>query len=203
MGGVKFFLEYEYSERPEYEGQSPYIAFIYHESPRQDNDYDEDKFCKELLSHVPYILEKSEWGPLKRQLWQAIQKSDGLQFNRFCTENYCYLIGVLMIAETWSNDFTDEFKLDLFKREWNQFSWMYGMAIGRVIGTALNNFTAVVNQAGQNKRKNYLHLYLPLVENNIEKICNYRIDNRYKLEEAIRKARVKEALEEQKSDSRH
>jgi hypothetical protein len=77
---------------------------------------------------------------------------------------------------------------------------MYGMAIGRVIGTALNNFTAVVNQVGQNKRKHYLHLYLPLVENNIEKICNYKIDNRYKLEEAIRKARGKEALEEQKPD---
>lgn len=200
LWGLKFFLEYEYSERPEYEGQSPYIAFIYHESPRQDNDYDGDKFCKELLSHVPYILEKSEWEPLKQQLWQAIQKSGGLQFNRFRTENYCYLIGVLMIAETWNNDFTDEFKLELFKREWNQFSWMYGMAIGRVIGTALNNFTAVVNQAGQNKRKHYLHLYLPLVENNIEKICNFKIDNRYKLEEAIRKAREKEALEEQKPD---
>ena len=105
-----------------------------------------------------------------------------------------------MIAETWSNDSTDEVKLELFKREWNQFSWMYGMAIGRVIGTALNNFTAVVNQVGQNKRKHYLHLYLPLVENNIEKICNYKIDNRYKLEEAIRKARGKEALEEQKPD---
>ena len=200
LWGLKFFLEQEYSERPGHENQNPYIAFINHESPQQDDSYDEDRFCKDFLSNVPYILEKSEWEPLKQQLWQAIQKSGGLQFNRFRTENYCYLIGVLMIAETWSNDSTDEVKLELFKREWNQFSWMYGMAIGRVIGTALNNFTAVVNQVGQNKRKHYLHLYLPLVENNIEKICNYKIDNRYKLEEAIRKARGKEALEEQKPD---
>ena len=199
LWGLKFFFEYE-SEGPAYKGQNPYIAFINHESPREDDSYYEDKSCKEFLSHVPYILDKSEWEPLKQLLWQAIQKSGGLQFNRFRTENYCYLIGVLMIAETWSNDSTDEMKLELFKREWNQFSWMYGMAIGRVMGTALNNFTAVVNQAGQNKRKHYLHLYLPLVENNIDKICNYKTDNRYKLEEAIRKARVKEALEEQKPD---
>lgn len=198
--GFKLFLEEEYSKRRGYEGQNPYIAFINHESQRRNDTYDADWFCKDFLSHVPYILERSEWEPLKQQLWQAIQQSGGLQFNRFRTENYCYLIGVLMIAETWSNDFADELKLELFKREWDQFSWMYGMAIGRVIGTALNNFTAVVNQVGQNNRKHYLHLYLPLVENNIEKICNYKRDNRYKLEEAIRKAREKEALEEQKPD---
>ena len=200
LWGLKFFLESEYSERPEFEGQNPYIAFINHESPRKDDSYDEDKFCKDFLSQVPYFLEKSKWEPLKQQLWQAIQQSGGLQFNRFRTENYCYLIGVLMIAGTWSNDSTDEIKLELFKREWNQFSWMYGMAIGRVIGTALNNFTAVVNQTGQGNRKHYLHLYLPLVENNIEKICNYKRDYKYRLEEAIRKAREKEALEEQKPD---
>ena len=198
--GFKLFLEENYSECLEYEGQNPYIAFINHESPQRNDTYYADGFCKDFLSHVPFILERSEWEPLKQQLWQAIQQSGGLQFNRFRTENYCYLIGVLMIVETWSNDFTDEIKLELFKREWTQFSWMYGMAIGRVIGTALNNFTAVVNQVGQNNRKHYLHLYLPLVENNIEKICNYKIDNRYKLEEAIRKAREKEALEEQKPD---
>lgn len=194
LWGLKFFLEHEYSECSGHEGQNPYIAFINHESQRDDG------FCKDFLSKVPYILEKSEWESLKQQLWQIIQQSGGLQFNRVRTENYCYLIGVLMIAETWSNDFTDEFKLELFKEEWYQLSWMYGMAIGRVIGTALNNFTAVVNQVGQGRRANYLHLYLPLVENNIDKICRYSNDNRYKLEEAIRKAREKEALEEQNPD---
>ena len=149
---------------------------------------------------VPYMLDKSEWPSLKQQLWQVIQDTSGLQFNRFRTEYYCFLIGVLMIADTWRKDFTDEMKMELFKREWHQFSWIYGMAIGRVIGTALNNFTAVVNQTGQNNRKHYLHLYLPLVENNIDKICSYKVDTRYKLEAAIRKARGKEALEEKKPD---
>ncbi len=200
LWGFKFFLESVYFQQHESDEQNPYISFINEESPKQYDSYAADVFCKDFLSSVPYILERSEWEPLKQQLWQAIQQSGGLQFNRFRTENYCFLIGVLMIAETWNNDCTDEMKLELFKREWNQFSWMYGMVIGRVIGAGLNNFTAVVNQAGQNKRKHYLHLYLPLVENNLEKICNYKIDNRYKLEAAIRKAREKEALEEQHSD---
>lgn len=200
LWGMKFFLEYEYDKRPEIEGQNPYISFINRECPRQDYSSDEEMFCKEFLSMVPYMLDKSEWPSLKQQLWQVIQDTSGLQFNRFRTEYYCFLIGVLMIADTWRKDFTDEMKMELFKREWHQFSWMYGMAIGRVIGTALNNFTAVVNQTGQNNRKHYLHLYLPLVENNIDKICSYKVDTRYKLEAAIRKARGKEALEEKKPD---
>jgi len=200
LWGMKFFIENEYTELPEYKGKNPYIAFIDNECPRQDYSSDEEVLCKDFLLQVPNMLDKSEWESLKQLLWQTIQESGGLQFNRFRTEYYCFLIGVLMIAESWSNDFIDEMKMELFKREWHQFSWMYGMAIGRVIGTALNNFTAVVNQTGQNNRKHYLHLYLPLVENNIEKICSYKVDTRYKLEAAIRKARGKEELEEQKTD---
>ena len=200
LWGMKFFIENEYANRPEFEGLNPYIAFINHECPRKDDSYAKELFCKEFLLHVPDMLEKSEWESLKQLLWQTILQSGGLQFDRFRTEYYCYLIGVLMIADTWSNDSTDEVKMELFRSQWHQFSWMYGMAIGRVIGTALNNFTAVVNQVGQGNRKHYLHLYLPLVENNLDKICSYKVDNRYKLAEAIRKARGKEALEEQKSD---
>lgn len=200
LWGMKFFIEYEYAGRPEFEGKNPYIAFIDNECPRNEGSYAKELFCKEFLLHAPYMLDKSEWESLKQQLWQTILQSGGLQFDRFRTEYYCFLIGVLMIAETWNNDFTDEMKMELFKREWHQFSWMYGMAIGRVIGTALNNFTAVVNQVGQGNRKHYLHLYLPLVENNMDKICSYKVDNKYKLYEAIHKARGKEALEEQKTD---
>ena len=69
-----------------------------------------------------------------------------------------------------------------------------------MIGTALNNFTAVIKQAGQGRRSHYLHLYLPLIENNVDKICRYSNDSRYKLEDAIRQMRVVEAREEQKKD---
>jgi hypothetical protein len=198
--GYKFFLEHEYSECQEYKRQNPFIAFINNESPQEDCYPDKDRFCRDFLSYVPYILDQSEWEPLKQLLWQTIQQSSGLQFNRFRTEYYCFLIGALMIAETWSHDSSDDEKMDLLKSYWDQFSWMYGMAIGRVIGSAFNNFTAVINLVGQSFRKPFLHLYLPLVENNIDKICRYKSENRLKLENAIRKARGIEALVEQRFD---
>ena len=93
-----------------YKGKNPYIAFIDNECPRQDYSSDEEVLCKDFLLQVPNMLDKSEWESLKQLLWQTIQESGGLQFNRFRTEYYCFLIGVLMIAESWSNDFMDEAK---------------------------------------------------------------------------------------------
>lgn len=200
LWGYQFFLEEECEQNISYKDKNPYIAFIENECQRTDCGYGHSYFCQDLLSYVPKMLDQSEWPALKQLLWQSIQKSGGLQFDRLRTEYYCYLIGVLMIAESASDDYTYDNRIKQFKKEWYQLSWMYGMAIGRVVGTALNNFTAVVKQAGQGWRKHYLHLYLPLVENNVDKICRYSNDNRYKLEDAIRQMRVVEAREEQKTD---
>ena len=200
LWGYKFFLEEQCRQCKAYEGKDPFVAFIENECPQGDNAWGQTAFCQDFLSYVPKMLDKTEWQSLKQLLWQAIVQSGGLQFNRYSTEYYCYLIGVLMIAENGISDFTYYPRIEQFKKEWYQLSWMYGMAIGRVTGTALNNFTAVVKQAGQGRRKHYLHLYLPLVENNIDKICSYKTDNRYKLQEAIRLMREQEALAEQKTD---
>ena len=200
LWGYQFFLEEECEQNISYKDKNPYIAFIENECQRTDCGYGHSYFCQDLLSYVPKMVDQSEWPALKQLLWQSIQKSGGLQFDRLRTEYYCYLIGVLMIAETASDDYAYDNKIKQFKKEWYQLSWMYGMAIGRVVGTALNNFTAVVKQAGQGWRKHYLHLYLPLVENNVDKICKYSNDNRYKLEDAIRQMRIVEAREEQKPD---
>lgn len=198
--GYRLFLEEQTETDKAYEGKNPFVAFVERESPQQDNSWEQESFCQDFLSYVPQMLEQEEWQGLKQQLWQTIVHSGGLQFNRYTTEYYCYLIAVLMIAESGMQDFTYQWKIKQLKKEWYQLSWMYGMAIGRVTGTALNNFTAVVKQAGQGRRKHYLHLYLPLVENNVDKICGYQADNRYKLLEAIRQMRVIEAREEQKTD---
>jgi hypothetical protein len=201
LWGYKFFLDYVYGVEEGKEGKNPYIAFIENECPHEDYDWERKTFCQNLLSFVPKMLDKSEWEGLKHQLWQVIQQSGGLQYNRYCTEYYCFLIGVLMIAEDSTNSFIYNSRIKQFKKEWYQLSWMYGMAIGRVTGTGYNSFTAVVKQAGSNRRKHYLHLYLPLVENNIEKICRYnKSENKYKLQEAIRQMREVEALHEQKTD---
>ena len=200
LWGYKFFLDEQCEQCKAYKDKNPYVAFIENECPQDDNSWGQTAFCQNFLSKVPRMLDKTEWPNLKQLLWKAIVQSGGLQFNRYNTEYYCYLIGVLMIAENGTDDFTYDWKIQKFKKEWYQLSWMYGMAIGRVTGTALNNFTAVIKQAGQGRRKHYLHLYLPLLENNIDKICSYKTDNRFKLQEAIRKMREQEALAEQKTD---
>ena len=200
LWGYQFFLEQECERNIKYKDKNPYIAFIESECQQTECGYGHDHFCRDFLSYVPKMVDKSEWPALKRLLWQSIQESGGLQFDRLRTEYYSYLIGVLMIAESVCDDYTYYKNIKQFKKEWYQLSWMYGMAIGRVIGTALNNFTAVIKQAGQGRRSNYLHLYLPLIENNIDKICRYSNDNRYKLEDAIRQMRIVEAREEQKPD---
>ncbi|MBQ6747440.1 MAG: hypothetical protein IJR07_10405 [Bacteroidaceae bacterium] len=199
--GYKFFLDYVYGNEHVEGGKNPFIAFIEDECPHDDHDWKREELCQDLLSLVPKMLDKSEWEGLKQQLWHAIQQSGGLQYNRFCTEYYCFLIGTLMIAENSTSSFIFDSRINKLKKEWYQFSWMYGMAIGRLTGTGYNNFTAVVKQAGQNRRMHYLHLYLPLVENNIDKICRYNnAENKYRLQEAIRKMRDVEALHEQKTD---
>lgn len=201
LWGYKFFLDYVYGKENIEGGKNPYIAFIENECPHDDYDWERKGLCQDLLSLVPKMLDKSEGEGLKQQLWQAIQQSGGLQYNRFCTEYYCFLIGTLMIAENSTNSFIFDSRINKLRKEWYQFSWMYGMAIGRLTGTGYNNFTAVVKQAGHNRRMHYLHLYLPLVENNIDKICKYNnAENKYRLQEAIRQMREVEALHEQKTD---
>lgn len=199
LWGYQLFLEEQCQVDKHYEGKNPYVAFIERESPQQDNSC-QVEFCQNFLSYVPQMLDKDEWLKLKQLLWQTIVHSGGLQFNRYSTEYYCYLIAVLMIAENGMQDYSYKWKIKQLRKEWYQLSWMYGMAIGRVTGTALNNFTAVVKQAGQGRRKHYLHLYLPLAENNIDKICSYRTDTKYKLQEAVKQMRLVEAQEEQKTN---
>ena len=77
---------------------------------------------------------------------------------------------------------------------------MYGIVLGRVIGSRLHNFTSVVNQVGNNNRKYYLHLYLPLVEYYFDKIIEYNDDKPEKLRQAIIKAKKIEELEEQRTN---
>lgn len=198
---VNFYFNHRYIQNKDLKGQNPFVAFINAECPRLDNPtYIDDDFCRFFLRRVPQVLDRSKWAEVKQALWQAIQQSSGLQYNRYRVEFYCYLIGVLMIAESWPEGREELWKLDLFQRNWDHFSWMYGMAVGRVVGSGLHNFTAVVKHTGQNDRKHYLHLYLPIVENNTEKILSFNDDKPYRLFDAIRQMREEEAKVEQATD---
>jgi len=169
-------------------------------SSREEGEWATGQLCRNMLMHAPDIIDEGEWDGLKNMVKQHVTKSCGLQFNRHRTEYYCYLLGVLMIASHDTDAYSRKHRIALFNENWNQLSWMYGIAIGRVLGTALHNFTAVIKQAGQNDRKHYLHLYLPLAERYIGKICSYGSDKRDRLQDAISKMKEVEEREEQRTD---
>ena len=196
LWGYRFFLEYESAINDSFY-KNHFISFIDAESPKDDQNY-EGEFCIELLSRAHKMLGIQQRQALKKELGEVIMQSRGLQFNRLRMENYCFLMGILMIAEH-SEDEVDV-RIDEYRKNWRHFSWMYGMVIGRVIGSRLHNFTAVVNQVGQSPRDRYLHLYLPLVENNIDTICLYTDDDRERLKNAIEKMRGRESLVQQSTE---
>ena len=201
LWGLAYYLDYYYTDNEEYKGLHPLIAFINSECPKDDNTgWQFASFCREILTRVPDLIDKSEWVSLKDFVGQLVVQTSGLQYDRFRIEYYCFLIGVLMIAEHEQEKYRRKEKIELLRKNWEQFSWMYGIGIGRVLGSKLHNFTAVINQTTQNKRKHYLHLYLPLAEYFIDKMCKYNDDKLEKLQEAIRKARIVEAREKQETD---
>lgn len=197
--GYQFFLEYESTINSTYYNKNHFITFIDNECYEDDNGY-QKRFCFDFLSRAHKMLDNQQREVLKKELGEVIMQSRGLQFNRLRMENYCFLMGILMIAEKHSGGDDIDVRIDKYRKNWRHFSWMYGMVIGQVVGSRLHNFTAVVNQTGQNSRDSYLHLYLPLVENNIDTICLYNDDDRGKLVKAIEKMRTKESQVEQSTD---
>lgn len=201
LWGLTFYLGDYYTYKEEYKGVHPLIVFIDDECPKDaSNSWGAATLCEDMLTRVPDMIDKAEWTGIKNSISQLIMQTSGLQYDRFRIEYYCFLIGVLMIAEHEQDVYKRKEMIQLFRKNWGQLSWMYGIGIGRVLGSALHNFTAVINQTAQNKRKHYLHLYLPLAEFFIDKICKYNDDKREKLQEAIRKARVVEAREKQEPE---
>lgn len=199
--GLKCYLDNYYTDNEEYKGLHPLIAFINGECAKNtNNSWQTESFCQEMLTRAPKLIDRSKWAALKSDVGRLIMQTTGLQYDRFRIEYYCFLLGVLMIAEHEENVFYRKEKIELLRKNWEQFSWMYGIGIGRVLGSRLHNFTAVINQTAQNKRKHYLHLYLPLAECFIDKICKYNDDKPEKLQEAIGKAKIIEAREKQEAN---
>lgn len=198
--GRKYFFEHMYANASEDE-RHPVIAFIENECTATV-EYEAShqlRFCKEVLVSLP------RWGYLNddktfiNKVWREAIKgtNEGLAFNPYRAELYCFLIAILMIrerSEPWQHDYF----IDKLCTEWEHFVWMYSMVVGRLIGTELKTFTSMVNTLDNNKRRRYIRLYLSLIEGNVEKICRYSaVEKPYKLVEAIRKMRVTEERIEQ------
>lgn len=196
LWGYEQFLFYNYEDSEPWEGC---ISLVENECPRDDDDI-RKSFCYDFILHIPKLVERSQWGKMKSILIAKLGQIGGLQFNRLQAELYCLLLGVLMIAEC-TKDERERLALNkLFVYEWNQFSWMYGICLGRIVGSRLHNFTGVVNQIRNNERKYYLHLYIPLIDRYFDKIIEYNDDKPEKLRNAINKAKKIEEMEEQREN---
>lgn len=197
--GQRFFFEHEYTNVSS--EKHPVIAFVEGECPKviRKNEWRRWKFCMEILAQLP------KWGYVTSdkdfigEIWKEAVKgaNEGLSFNPHRAELYCFLIAIMMIKQQCDEPLC-EHNIQLLYEEWDHFAWMYSMVVGRLIGTDLKTFTSMVNTLDNNKRGPYIHLYLSLIEGNVDKICKYSsIEKQYKLVAAINKMRLTEERHEQ------
>jgi hypothetical protein len=203
--GTRFLFNYLYCSDDQRSGLEAILKFVDATFPKEnDIGWFEKKQIKVMMIELPWCVSNVDWNEAKSQLWKIAYKEiqdTGLQFNKVRVEFFCFLIGVLMIADSTSDMHKMKELLRTFKDEWNHFVWMYSLTLGRLMGTDLKNFTGVVHQLDNSVRVPYLHLYLPLIEGNVDKICKYNpSEKRYKLENAIRKMQRVEALERKRTD---
>ena len=203
--GTRFLFNYLYCSDDQKNGLEAILKFVEDTFPKENGiNWREKERCMNYMIELPWCVSNVDWNEAKSQLWKIAYKEiqdTGLQFNKVRVEFFCFLIGVLMIADSTSDMHKMKELLRTFKNEWSHFVWMYSLTIGRLMGTDLKNFTGVVHQLDNSVRVPYLHLYLPLIEGNVDKICMYNpSEKRYKLENAIRKMQRVEALERKRTD---
>lgn len=200
--GVMQFLDTVY-QKNEWGASNPLASFLMNECPTKDYGLDESRkwnLCFTALRAIPYYVTEDSWN----ELWQCVVaglQETGLEFNRFRTELYCYLHAVMMVCKSTDYVQLRESRMNEVTRNWSHLSWMYGMALGRIVGNGFNTFTAEVNQLHSDYHCPYLHLYLPLVEANVEKICKLnKVEKEWKLRSAIDRMRLKMEQTDQNLD---
>lgn len=201
----RFLFNKLYCSDDQVNGIEAILKFIDRAFPKENFMHWRDKeHCMDIMIELPWCVTDIDWEEAKKVLWKMAYKeiqNTGLQFNKVRVECFCFLIGVLMIADRATDELKKKMFLRTFKKQWYHFIWMYAFTIGRLMGTELKNFTGVVHQLDNQSRIAYLHLYLPLLEGNVDKLCRYNpSEKRYKLENAISKMQKVEALEQKRTD---
>ncbi|MBQ0089649.1 MAG: hypothetical protein KBT27_10010 [Prevotellaceae bacterium] len=177
---------------------NPIVNFMQTEYPKKEHndDFSAWHLCFNIISAIPwYILCQNK--EVMTEIWEETMrgiKDVGIQYNKHKTELYCFVLGILMIYKHTNIDDQRKRLIEQLNSNWKHFSWMYAMAIGRVLGCKFSNITSMVNSISGTgfDRDKYSHLYLPLVENNIDNIChNSAIVNKEKLTTAVAKLRTK------------
>ena len=209
LWGVKYFLNAE-SGGANAEGV---LKFLKTEHSIEEKSEWDSYLCRNIMSLVPEILSSEECENLKSRLKNEFAKERGPQYDRYLLEDYCYLMAVLMIYD-WKpaeNDYIGHeynyvcknerrSRIQLLKKQWEHFSYMYGMALGQVIGSEYNNFLQVFERCCCDRRANYLHLYIPIAKHSIDAIVKLNKTERWKLEEKLRKMAAAEEKTDQFTD---
>ena len=201
----RFLFNHLYCSDDQKNGLESILKFVHNAFPKEDFlNWRDKEHCMNIIAELPWCVTNIAWDEAKTVLWKMAYKeiqNTGLQFNKVRVECFCFLIGVLMIADSTTENSKLIELLRTFRKKWYHFIWMYAFTLGRLMGTELKNFTGVVHQLDNRARIPYLHLYLPLIEGNVDKVCMYNpSEKRYKLENAIRKMQRVEALEHKRTD---
>lgn len=209
LWGVKYFLNAE-SGGANAEGV---LKFLKTEHSIEEKSKWDSILCRNIMSLVPDILSSEECENLKSQLRKEITKERGPQYDRYLLEDYCYLMAVLMINDQKpaENDYPGDVynyvreserssKIQLLRKQWEHFSYMYGMLLGQVIGSDYNNFLQVFERCCRDRRAHYLHLYHSIASHSIDVIVRLNKTERWKLEEKLQKMAVAEEKEDQFTD---
>lgn len=187
--GYDEFIEHLLHELETGEDKDPILAYL----DRNLNhvfEYHSGKIICDILARLPYHIKDIK--QYESKIWNNGLKEIGVDFNRQKAEIYCYFLSIVRIWEyTKGREQYYRWWVYQLYENWKHFSWMYGMVLGRVVGSADKNFTALVNHLDSKNNSPYIHLYVPLLEQNIEKYPEYNnVEKKKKLLETIAKIKL-------------
>ncbi|MCQ2312831.1 MAG: hypothetical protein MJZ84_05220 [Paludibacteraceae bacterium] len=196
--GYDEFICYLFSPAFGNSKENPILSYL-NRSSKYVVNYHSCKVLFGILQRVPFNVNNLK--QYESLIWNAL-KHIGVDFDRYKAELYCYFLSIVRIWEyTKGNEKQYDYQAYLLNEHWEHLSWMYGMALGRVIGSEDKNFTSQINHLDSKKRSKYIHLYLPLVEFNIEKYPDYNnVEKKENLQKAIKKIKLTGEREKQEAD---
>lgn len=198
-GYDEFILHLFSPENEPLDKSNPILNYLERNS-KHVSHYQSRYVLRDIVKRIPLHVEDIK--SYENLIWNEGLRDIGVDFDRYRAEIFCYFLSVVRIWEYAKEDEQRYFYL-LWQLDehWEHLSWMFGMALGRVLGSDDKNFTSQINHLDSKKRSMYIHLYLPLVEANIEKYPDYNnVEKKGKLTNAVAKIKLTGEREKQDTD---
>ena len=117
--GIRFLFDHIYCSDDQKSGLEAILEFVERTFPQENSISSRDKeLCFKFMIELPWCVSNVDWNEAKAQLWKIAYKEiqdTGLQFNKARVEFFCFLIGVLMIADSTSDNYKLKELLRTFK----------------------------------------------------------------------------------------